>query len=206
MPSRCSGAKLRALMDTRRLTSAQLADKSGVSSSTISRILNDRAPNTNTFTIHSLCDALGCEPFDLLSDQAAIEAVRTDVEHAVAEVISEAVTEAVTVVVEDTAPDVTPEQVANAVPALQVTAPPALDTVSYVEYIKAATDKHVEALMRSRNTWIIVSAILFALLVLLVWYFIWEILHPDQGITRVLWEIYSGTAMPTYMPTPTPHP
>lgn len=202
MPSRCSGAKLRAQMDKARLTSAQLADKSGVSTSTISRILNDRAPNTNAFTLYALCDALGCSQYDLLSDDIMETAIREETDHAIANVVAEAVAEAVTVVNDETSPQVTPEQLAGAIPALPVSTPPVLDIASYVDYIKTSTASQVDAIRESRDTWRRTSVILFILLCLAVCYFIWEILHPDQGITSILWNIYTRTTPPTVAPTP----
>lgn len=195
MPSRCSGAKLRHQMTLARITTPRLVDKSGVSESTIRRILSDKSINTSDTVLQLIADALQCSPFDLLRDDAIDQVVRTDAEVAVSETVAEAVMEAVTVVTNDVAPDATPEQIAQAVPDLQVTPPPALDIPAYVEYIRQSSAAHVKSVEESRNAWRATAAVLFVLLMLCILYFLWEMFHPYGGLTYMLKEIYS-TATP----------
>lgn len=215
MPSRCSPVKLRALMNEALMTTGQLADASTVSTTTINRILNDTAYRTSDTTVNLLAKALGCSPFDILHEDAVDAMVRTEAEHAVSGVVAEAVAEAITVVVDELAPEDTPQQVADAVPPIQASVPPVLDVASYIQYIKDSCEARVkEALGRlddmrkARNLWRIVALLAVVAVIGLTWYFIWEILNPDKGLTAILWNIYNTKTVPavTTAPTPTPIP
>lgn len=209
MPSRCSAAKLRAMLNDRLMTSAQLADKAGVSASTMTRILNDKEYRTSDQTINLLAKALECSPFDLLQDEAVDMMIRAEAAQAVADVVTEAVAEAVTVVAEGLSPGDAPEQVAGAIPPIQTTIPPVLDVAAYVEHIKDACEQRVrEALARlndmrkSRNFWRAFALAALAVVLGLTWYFVWEVLNPDKGITSVLWNIYNTKTIPGVTPSP----
>lgn len=64
--------KLRQLIDDkafserRRITVNEVAEATGISRPTLTRILNVPGYNTNTETIDALCRYLGCTPCDLL--------------------------------------------------------------------------------------------------------------------------------------------
>ncbi len=64
--------KLRQLLDDksfserRRITLNEVADVTGISRPTLTRIANVPGYNTNTETIAALCDYLGCTPCELL--------------------------------------------------------------------------------------------------------------------------------------------
>lgn len=81
MASSMIGVNLKALMDKHSLTVSDLADKSGVSASTIDRIRNGRSPNTSTSTINALCAALSCTAADLIGAEAAAT-IQTDIQSA----------------------------------------------------------------------------------------------------------------------------
>lgn len=214
MPARCSADKIRTLMTARLLTASQLADAAGVSHSTIARILNGNEHRTSDSTLNLLAQALGCSPFDLLPDEAVNDIVRTETESAVVGVVAEAVAEALTVVVDglDTAASQpTPQDIAKAVPAMEVTAPPVLDIQAYINYIRQTCDEKValardelSAVRRSRTRWIIfaISVIVFVLvtIIILATFVVWEILHPESGITALLWRIYNGSSIPGVTP------
>lgn len=81
MASSMIGANLKALMDKHSLTVSDLADRSGVSASTINRIRNGRSPNTSTSTINALCAALSCTTADLIGAEA-VATIQTDIQSA----------------------------------------------------------------------------------------------------------------------------
>lgn len=64
--------KLRQLLDDkafserRRITMNEVAEATGISRPTLTRIVNVPGYNTNTDTISALCDFLNCTPCDLL--------------------------------------------------------------------------------------------------------------------------------------------
>lgn len=203
MPARCSGEKLRQQMAAAKMTTTKLIQQSGVSESTIRRILANAEYKTNDSTLQLLAEALQCSPFDLLRDEAITDVVKVEANLAVSEVVAEAVMDAVTVVTDSIAPDASQETIANAVPEMQVTPPPALDIPSYIKYIEASTSAHVEALRESRDTWRRTSVILFVLILAMIAYFLWEMFNPDKGLTSLLWQIYSCRQLPL-TPAPTP--
>lgn len=209
MPSRCSAEKLRALMTDRLMTSAQLADKAGISASTMTRILNDKEYRTSDTTLNLLAKALDCSPFDLLQDSAVDAIIRNETEQAVADVVTEAVAEALTVVVDELAPGDTPQQIADAVPQMQASVPPVLDAASYIQHIKDSCEARVREVLarlndmrKARNLWRIICVVLAVCIVGLSYYFVWEILNPDKGLTAVLWNIYNTKAIPGVTPNP----
>lgn len=81
MASSMIGGNLKALMDKQSLTVSDLADRSGVSASTIDRIRNGRSPNTSTSTINALCAALSCTTADLIGAEATAT-FQTDIQAA----------------------------------------------------------------------------------------------------------------------------
>jgi putative transcriptional regulator len=52
--------------DNRRITLIEVAEITGISRPTLTRIANNAGYNTNTDTIDALCDYFECEPGDLL--------------------------------------------------------------------------------------------------------------------------------------------
>ena len=197
MPKRCSGEKVRRQMTRLGLTTSQLMAKSGLSESTIRRILANREEHaTSDYTVQHLADALQCSPYDILRDDAIVDVVKTDSEFTVAEVLAEAVMEAVTVVTDNVAPDASPEDIAKVVPPLQVTPPPTLDVPSYFDYIKRTTDDHIQSLKKSRNTWRNLALVLLVLLLISIGYFVWELFNPAGGLSSILRHIYNQTPPP----------
>lgn len=219
MPTRCDSMKIRAKMNEILMTPAQLAEASTLSTSTLNRILNEKNYRTSDATINLLAKALGCSPFDLLKDEAIGNMIHQEAEQAVTGVVAEAVAEALTVVVDELAPVVeehSQQEIADAVPQMEVTTPPVLDVAAYVDYIRKSSEEKVELIQgeltkvrKSRTRWMIgtIVTIVLALAAVLglTYYFIWEILHPDKGLTSILWKIYNSTTIPPVAtPTPTP--
>ena len=209
MPSRCSSVKVRAMMNDRLMTPAKLADVSGLSASTLNRILNDKAYRTSDATLHQLSKALDCNPFDLLQDEAVDAMIHNETASAVADVVAEAVAEAVTVVVDELAPDDTPEQIAEAVPPIRAAVPPVLDVAAYIDHIKVSCEARVQEVIarlndmrKARNTWRALAIVAILGVIGLTWYFVWEILNPDKGLTSILWNIYNTKAIPGVTPNP----
>ena len=205
MPARCDSVKIRAKMNDKRMTAAQLADASGLSTSTLNRVLNEKDYRTSDSTVNLLATALDCSPFALLRDDVIGTMIQQETEQAVSGVVAEAVAEALTVVVDDQSP----QEIAKAVPAMEVKAPHVLDVSSYVEYIKEACKKEIDAfrllfeeMRKSRNFWRIFAFMMVAVSVGLSAYFVWEILNPDKGVTAVLWEIYNSRMIPGVTPRP----
>lgn len=194
MPTRCSGEKVRRQMAHAGLSTTKLIKLSGVSESTIRRILADKEYTTSDYTLQHIAEALQCSPFDLLRDEAISETIKTEADFTLSGVVAAAVMEAVTVVTDNVAPDATPEVVAEAVPPMQVSPPPALDIPTYLDYIKQSSEGHIESLKQSRNTWRTIAVVLFVLLLFAMGYFLWELFHPNRGLTNILWQIYSTTA------------
>ncbi len=56
----------KAFAERRRITLNEVAEKTGISRTTLSRIANIPGYNTNTDTIDTLCKYFDCEPADLL--------------------------------------------------------------------------------------------------------------------------------------------
>lgn len=185
MPARLSGTKVRTIMTSINITPSILSDRSGLSLSTIDRIINDRASNYSDFTVQKLSAALGCSPFDLFSEQAINSTITETAVTAVAEVVAEAVSSAVTVVVDEVAPHVSPEVVAESIPNMSVCAPPALDISAYFAYIqqshkdeiegmKEEYRSHIKDLASERNAWRTTALTLGAFIVCLA---IWLVTH-----------------------------
>jgi DNA-binding Xre family transcriptional regulator len=198
-----------------RLTASQLADKAGISDSTMNRILHEKGYKTSDSTLTLLAWALNCSPFDLLRDDSIGEMIQKETESAVTGIVAEAVAEAITVVVDELSPTTdtpTPERIADSVPHMQVNAPPVLDVAAYVDHIKQTCEEKITAVMtrfddmrKSRNFWRVFAIIMIVFIVISIWYFVWEILNPDKGITAALWKIYSAYA-PHMFTTATPPP
>jgi transcriptional regulator with XRE-family HTH domain len=64
-----TGEKVKRLRRGKAWTQVQLADKAGVSQSTIAQIESGVRPNPHPGTLGKLADALGVEPADLLVDE-----------------------------------------------------------------------------------------------------------------------------------------
>ncbi|MCB2174791.1 MAG: helix-turn-helix domain-containing protein [Actinomycetales bacterium] len=58
---------LGSLLDQRGMTLVQLAEATGVTVANLSVLKNDRARAVRYSTLTAVCDALGCQPGDLLS-------------------------------------------------------------------------------------------------------------------------------------------
>ena len=74
MPAEASGddghrvrCRLGELLDARGMTLTELAERVGVSVVNLSILKNDRARAIRFSTLTAMCDALGCQPGDLLS-------------------------------------------------------------------------------------------------------------------------------------------
>ena len=59
--------RLDELLATRGMTLTELADRVGISVVNLSILKNDRARSIRFSTLTAVCDALGCQPGDLLS-------------------------------------------------------------------------------------------------------------------------------------------
>jgi transcriptional regulator with XRE-family HTH domain len=175
MPARISGKKARARMREIGLSPARLGSASGLSPSTIDRILNDRASTYNDDTVRRVADALQCSPFDLYDDTTVTAALAEAAPRAVENAIVEAVAEAVTVVAEELAPETPVQSVAESVPAIPVSLPPALDVAAYFAYIQEQHKNEVEQLTalhrdaitsarREAGVWRTVALVLLGLL------------------------------------------
>lgn len=212
MPARCDAVKIRARMNDRLMTPAQLADAAGLSSSTMNRILNEKDYRTSDATLNLLAKALGCSPFDLLREESIGAMIQQETEQAVTGVVAEAVAAALTVVVDELAPsDEThsPQEIAKVVPPMEVKTPPVLDVASYIEHIKESCQKEIEAfrlrfeeMKKSRNFWRAAFFIALSVSIVFACYCVWEILNPDKGITAVLWKIYNTRSIPGVTPNP----
>lgn len=211
MPARCSSQKIKEQMAKLGMKTSKLMAVSGLSESTIHRLLTDKPVTTNDKTLQILADALQCSPFDLLRDSAIDQVVKTEADNAMTGVVAEAVLEAVTVVTESLAPETPPETIAEQIPQLPVSAPAALDIPTYIEYLRDSNNARIDDLrnalqdMRNaRDAWRWVSFSLFVLLFLAVCYFAWELFNPDKGLTRVLWDAYISLLPPAYTQPPVP--
>lgn len=211
MPARCSSQKIKAQMARLGMKTSKLMAVSGLSESTLHRLLTDKPVTTNDRTLQILADALQCSPFDLLRDSEIDQVVKTEADNAMTGVVAEAVLEAVTVVTESLAPETPPETIAEQIPQLPVSAPAALDIPTYIEYLRDSHNDRVDDMQRAlqdmrsaRNLWRWVSFALFVLLFLAVCYFAWELFNPDKGLTRVLWDAYISLFPPAYTQPPTP--
>ena len=177
MPLRLSGAKVRAKMSEKAISPARLASVSGLSPSTIDRIINDRASSYNSDTVQRIADAIGCNPFELYTDQAVNAAITQAVSTSVETVVVEAVAEAVTAVVEEVAPATPPPVIAKNIPELPVGIPPLFDVPAYIAHIKEEHQRDMEQLIaehkdhtadlrRTARAWQTVAIALAALLFL----------------------------------------
>lgn len=86
MQSHTVSDRLRTLMQQHSLTIAALSERSGVSESTIGRILNNRGNGGNPSTLRLLASALGCSPAEL-TGQEEQDARTSDVTAAVDAVV-----------------------------------------------------------------------------------------------------------------------
>lgn len=151
MPARVSGKKVREKMLAMDATPADLVKKTGLSVSTVDRILNDRATSYSTYTIKKLADALHCEPFEIFTEEAVKAAINESLAQAVENVVAEAVTEAVTVVIDEVAPETSPNTVAETVPPITVNVPPVLDIPVYIDHIVAEHAKEIATLLSAHR-------------------------------------------------------
>ena len=191
MPTRCSSQKIKAQMAKIGMKASKLAVVSGLSESTIHRLLTDKEYKTCDKTLQLLSDALKCSPFDLLRDEEIAQVVKDEAHSAVVNVVAEAVS----VVTESLVPDA--KSAAEQLTDIPVTAPAALDIPTYIEYIKETHVERVAALQdalcevkKARNQWRWTAFVLAVLLLVAIVYFTWEIYNPGQGITKLLWSTY----------------
>ena len=197
MPARCSSQKIKAQMARLGMKTSKLMAVSGLSESTLHRLLTDKPVTTNDRTLQILADALQCSPFDLLRDSEIDQVVKTEADNAMTGVVAEAVLEAVTVVTESLAPETPPETIAEQIPQLPVSVPAALDIPTYIEYLRDSHNDRIDDMQRAlqdmrsaRNLWRWLSLALAILFLLSIFYFIWEIITPGEGVTRLLWSAY----------------
>lgn len=175
MPSRLDPDAIRARMNDLNIHSlASLSCKSGVSQATIDRIMHHRSGNCNSQTVQLLADALKCSPFDLYTAEALTEGTAMATAVAVADAVAEAVNEAVNAVVSEVAPDAPPQEVASAIPAIEVTPPPALDLAEYFDYLKSVHTRELESLHASYKRHLIalyagIGSLVIALLLAIIW-------------------------------------
>lgn len=175
MPSRLDPDAIRARMNDLNIHSlASLSCKSGVSQATIDRIMHHRSGNCNSQTVQLLADALKCSPFDLYTEEALAEGTAMATAVAVADAVAEAVNEAVNAVVSEVAPDAPPQEVASAIPAIEVPPPPALDLAAYFEYLKSVHARELESLHASYKRHIIalyagIGSLVIALFLAIIW-------------------------------------
>ena len=174
MPSRLNPDAIRSrMMDLGIRSLSSLSTKSGVSPATIDRIMHHRSGNCNSQTVQMIADALKCSPFDLYTEEALTEGTALAAASAVADAVAEAVNEAVNAVVSEVAPDAPPQEVASAIPAIEVPPPPALDLAAYFEYLKSVHARELESLHASYKRHLIalyagIGALVIALLLALL--------------------------------------
>lgn len=203
MPARCDSSKIRMRMHDMLMTPTQLSEASGLSASTINRILHEKDYRTSDATLNLICRALNCSPFDLLRQEAIDTMIHTETEQAVTGVVAEAVTEAITIVADELTPAQdapAPQKIAQAVPPLEVNVPPVLDVAAYIDYIRTATDEKVQAvnerltdMRKARDLWRGCTLALLIFLLAFFSYFVWEIFNPGSGLTNLLRQIYAST-------------
>lgn len=174
MPSRLNPDAIRSrMMDLGIRSLSSLSTKSGVSPATIDRIMHHRSGNCNSQTVQMIADALKCSPFDLYTEEALTEGTALAAASAVADAVAEAVNEAVNAVVSEVAPDAPPQEVASAIPEIDVPPPPALDLAAYFEYLKTVHAQELSELHASykRHLTVLyfgVGALIIALLLALL--------------------------------------
>lgn len=171
MPARCDSAKVKKKMQEAHLTTRKLIEESGLSESTIRRILSEKDYATTDATLDILAERLHCSPYDLLTDEEIGAMVQRDINQAAAEVAAQGQQEAYQM-------------------------PPALNVVGYVNYIRQTTNTLTSTMARNGNLWRNAAAVLFVLLLVIVVYFLWEIFNPQMGITSILWNVYNTTTPP----------
>lgn len=199
MPSRIDTSLLRRLIKEAGFKSyAAFGAHVGLSGSTMDRVLNENNEhNYNSDTIERIAKGLNLSPFDLYKKEAIDAAVAAAAAEAVAEAVTEAVVEAVTVVAVDVAPEVPAQQIASAIPQLNVTPPPALDPAVYLDYIRDSRKQEIDLLTQSceqriaeceshnrqirRNLYITIGAMAFIIL-----YLLYELFSLDRGIAAYL--------------------
>lgn len=177
-----SGSKVRELMHTAGLNPTLLSQRTGLSPSTIDRVLNNRASNYSEFTLHQLANALGCSVFDLYTDEAIATGLADSDASAMTNVVVVTVPDAASTSADDASQLATPEVVAQAIQEITSTATPPLDVPAYFTYIqeshkaelenlRASYSDHIAELKREKRLWCVLSVVLIAAFVL------WTILH-----------------------------
>lgn len=174
MPSRLSGTKIRAKMLELDISPTAMIPLTKLSASTVDRVINNRATGYNDHTAQAFANALGCTVMDIVDDEYVVPVITNAISTSVETAIVGAVAEAVTVIVDKPA-----DQVAQNVPDMTVHLPPALDVAQYfttlqqtqereIAEMKAEHDDHIHDLRKEMAAWKIVSALLFAALILSV--------------------------------------
>lgn len=199
MPSRIDTVLVRRLIKEAGFKSyASFGEYVGISGSTMDRVLSEKNEhNYNSDTIERIAKGLNISPFDLYKKEAIDAAVAAAAAEAVAEAVVEAVTEAVTVVAVDVAPEVPAQQIASAIPQLNVTPPPALDPSIYLDYIRDSRKQEIDLLTNAcesriaeceahnrrilRNLYITICALCAVII-----YLMWELFNLDRGLTSHL--------------------
>lgn len=175
MPSRLSATKIRAKMQQNCISPSSMVTRTGLSASTIDRVINGRATGYNDHTAQCFANALGCTVMEILDDEYVTPVINSAVSASVETAIVGAVAEAVTVVVDDVSPRTPTESVAQTVPDMTVHLPPALDVAKYVDHLqadhqreiaemKAAHQEHLADIRREKNVWRMVALAACALI------------------------------------------
>ena len=175
MPSRLSATKIRAKMQQSCISPSSMVNRTGLSASTIDRVINGRATGYNDHTAQCFANALGCTVMEILDDEYVTPVINSAVSASVETAIVGAVAEAVTVVVDDVSPRTPTESVAQTVPDMTVHLPPALDVAKYVDHLQAdhqreisemkvAHQEHLADIRREKNVWRMVALAACALI------------------------------------------
>lgn len=175
MPSRLSATKIRAKMQQNCISPTSMVTRTGLSASTVDRVINDRATGYNDHTAQCFANALGCTVMEILDDEYIAPVISNTVATSVETALVEAVAEAVSVVVDDVAPKTPTTSVAETMPDMTVHLPPALDVAQYVKTIqeehqrtvdelKASHREHLADIRREKNVWRMVAIAACALI------------------------------------------
>ena len=175
MPSRLSATKIRAKMQEKHISATSMVTRTGLSTSTVDRVINGRATGYNDHTAQCFANALGCTVMEILDDEYVTPVINSTVSASIETAIVEAVAEAVNVVVDDVSPRTPAESAAQAVPDMTVHLPPALDVAQYVKTIqeehqrtvdelKASHREHLADIRREKNVWRMVALAACALI------------------------------------------
>lgn len=175
MPSRLSATKIRAKMQQNCISPSSMVTRTGLSASTIDRVINGRATGYNDHTAQCFANALGCTVMEILDDEYVTPVINSAACATMETAIVGAVAEALTVVVDEVSPRTPSESVAQTVPNMTVHLPKELDIAQYVKTIqdshqheiaemKAAHQEHLADIRREKNVWRMVALAACALI------------------------------------------